>query len=369
LNADGKYPTSGGSGRQPGSSFKPFVLAAAFEKGIPPTKVYPAPAYFTLPTKECRPTPQFDCTIGNFEGSGGGSATLRVGTQKSINTVFAQLVRDVGCKETAEMAKKLGVTSAWYSPQVHTCSGTFALGVLDLSPLEMASAYATFANRGVRMDPTPVVRIEEPDGKGGFKTLEDNRHRQGVRVIDEVVADNVTDVLKGVITGGTGVKANINRPAAGKTGTAENNKDSWFVGYTPTLSTAVWIGFRDEPIPMKGIKGCPQMTGGCLPAPTWKDFMSVALKDVPATDFSQPAPIKVITDKLNSVARTGIDPGAARKPSGTSTGGPFEVGPAAPKASPPDTTATTVNDGSAASTTTTSTSTTSTTRPGGVLRP
>jgi penicillin-binding protein 1A len=369
LAPQGKYPTSGGTGRQPGSSFKPFVLATAFEKGVPPTKVYPAPAVFRLPAKECRPTPNFDCTIGNYEGSGGGSATLRTATQKSINTVFAQLVRDVGCKETAEMAKKLGITSAWYSPRVHTCSGTFALGVLDVSPLEMASAYSTFANRGEHMDPTPVVRVEEPDGNGGYRVLEDNRRRDGTRAIDEVVADNVTDVLRGVITGGTGTKANIGRPAAGKTGTSQANRNSWFVGYTPTLSAAVWVGYRDEPIPMRGIKGCAQMTGGCLPAPTWKDFMSGALKDVPATDFSEPAPIKVITDRLNKAARTGIDPGAERKPAGTSVGGPYEVSPPVPKASIPDSTTTTVDDGSGHAATTTTSPTTSTTRPPIVPRP
>ncbi|HVM07812.1 MAG TPA: transglycosylase domain-containing protein [Acidimicrobiales bacterium] len=372
LDAESQYVKSGGTGRQPGSSFKPFVLAAAFEKGIQPEKVYPAPAQYRIP--DCKPTPNFDCTIGNYEGGGGGSANLRVSTQKSYNTVYAQLVRDVGCKETGEMAKKLGLTSAWYSPQIHTCSGSYALGTLDVGPLEMASAYATFANRGVYQEPTPVVRIEEPDGNGGFKVLEDNRRRDGERVIDEVVADNVTDVLRTVIEGGTGTKANIGRPAAGKTGTSQANRNAWFVGYTPTLSTAVWVGYRDQPIPMRGIKGCGQMTGGCLPAPTWKDFMSVALKDVPSTDFSEPAPIKVITDKLNKEARTGIDPGPQRKASGTSPGGPYQVGPAAPKASPPETTSTTVDDGSNRPPSDTEpgprpTTTTTTTRPGGLLNP
>ena len=371
LAAEDKYVRSGGTGRQPGSSFKPFVLAAAFEKGVQPTKVYPAPAQYRIP--DCKPTPNFDCTIGNYEGGGGGSANLRVATQKSYNTVYAQLVRDVGCKETGEMAKKLGITSAWYSPQIHTCSGSYALGTLDVGPLEMASAYGTFANRGVYQAPTPVVRVEEPDGNGGFKVLEDNRRREGNRVIDEVVADNVTDILKGVIEGGTGTKANIGRPAAGKTGTSQANRNAWFVGYTPTLSTAVWVGYRDQPIPMRGIKGCAQMTGGCLPAPTWKDFMSVALKEVPVTEFSEPAPIKVITDKLNKEARTGIDPGTQRKASGTSTGGPYQVGPAAPKATPPATTTTVVDDGSGGSPDDGggggTPPTTTTTRPGGLLNP
>jgi penicillin-binding protein 1A len=363
LAAEGKYPRSGGTGRSPGSSFKPFVLAAAFEKGIQPTKVYPAPNVYHIP--DCKPSKTFDCTIGNYEGESFGSADLRAATVHSINTVYAQLVRDVGCKETAEMAKKLGVTSAWYAPGFHTCSGSFALGTLDLSPMEMASAYSTFANRGLHQEPTPIVRVEDRNGK----VLEDNRKREPVRAIDEVIADNVTDVLRGVITGGTGRNADIGRPAAGKTGTSQESKNAWFVGYTPTLSTAVWLGFRDEPIPMHNIRGCGKaMVGGCLPAKTWKAFMSPALKDVPVTEFSEPAPIKVIADKISKAARTGIDPGTQRRPSGTGIGGPYIVGPSAPTAEAPATTTTTAPSTATTSATTTTTKPTTTTT-GGILRP
>ena len=370
LAAEGAYPQSGGSGRSPGSSFKPFVLAAAFEKGIQPTKVYPAPNNFKIP--ECKPKPDNDCLIGNYEGASFGSADLRKATHSSINTVYAQLVRDVGCKETGDMAKKLGVTSAWYAPGHHTCSGSYALGTLDVSPLEMASAYAVFANRGLRQDSTPIVRVEDREGN----VLEDNRRREPVRAIDEVIADNVTDIMKGVITSGTGKAADIGRPAAGKTGTSQASKNSWFVGYTPTLSTAIWVGFRDEPIPMTNVRGCRPMTGGCLPARTWKSFMGPALKEVPVTEFSEPAPIKVITDKISKAARTGIDPGAQRKPSGTGLGGPYIVGPPAPKAdappapAAPTTTAPPASGGAAGSTTTTTARpATTTTAGGGILRP
>jgi penicillin-binding protein 1A len=361
LAAEDKFPQSGGTGRQPGSAFKPFVLAAAFEKGIQPSKTYPAPNSYRIP--DCKPTPNFDCTIGNYEGASFGSADLRKATHSSINTVYAQLVRDVGCKETGEMAKKLGITSAWYSPQVHTCSGSYALGTLDVSPLEMASAYGVFANRGMRQDTTPIVRVEDRSGE----VLEDNRRREPTRVLDEVIADNVTDIMKGVITGGTGKNANIGRPAAGKTGTSQASRNSWFVGYTPTLSTAIWVGFRDEPIPMRSVRGCSPMTGGCLPAKTWKAFMGPALEDVPATEFSEPAPIKVITDKLSKAARTGIDPGAQRRPSGTGIGGPYIVGPSAPTAeAPPPTSSPTTT---APTATTRPPATTTTTAGGGILRP
>ena len=370
LAEEGKYPISGGSGRQPGSSFKPFVLAAAFEKGVLPTKVYPAPNSYRIP--DCKPTETFDCTFGNYEGASFGSADLRKATHSSINTVYVQLIRDVGCKETGDMAKKLGVGSVWYSPSVQTCSGGYALGTQEVSPLEMASAYGVFANRGLRQDSTPIVRVEDREGN----VLEDNRRREPVRAIDEVIADNVTDVLKGVITSGTGKNADIGRPAAGKTGTSQASKNSWFVGYTPTLSTAVWVGFRDEPIPMTNVRGCRPMTGGCLPAKTWKSFMGPALKEVPVTEFSEPAPIKIITDKISRAARTGIDPGAQRKPSGTGLGGPYIVGPPAPKADapPPQAATTTTAPAAAASSTTTTTarpaaSTTTTTSGGGILRP
>ncbi len=371
LAAEGQYPESGGTGRQPGSSFKPFVLAAAFEKGVLPSKVYPAPNQYRIP--DCKPTANFDCTIGNYEGASFGSSDLRTATHKSINTVYAQLVRDVGCKETGEMAKKLGVTSAWYSPQVHTCSGSYALGTLDVSPLEMASAYGVFANRGLRQDSTPIVRVEDRDGS----VLEDNRRREATRVIDEVVADNVTDIMKGVITGGTGKNADIGRPAAGKTGTSQASRNSWFVGYTPTLSTAIWVGYRDEPIPMRSVRGCAPMTGGCLPAKTWKSFMAPALEGVPVTEFNEPAPIKVITDKISKAARTGIDPGEQRRPSATGGGGPYIVGPATPKAvaPPAEPASTTTTTAPTAATTTPTTArpagatTTSTTQQGGILRP
>jgi penicillin-binding protein 1A len=359
LAEEGAYPQSGGTGRQPGSSFKPFVLATAFEKGVLPSKVYPAPAEYKIPG--C--TGPKGCTIGNYEGGGGGSADLRTATIKSYNTVYAQLIRDVGCKETGEMAKKLGVTSAFYSPTIHTCQGSYALGTLDVSPLEMASAYGVFANRGLKQDSTPIVLVEDRDGT----VLEDNRRREPTRVLDEVIADNVTDILRGVISGGTGRNADIGRPAAGKTGTSQESKNSWFVGYTPTLSTAIWVGFRDEPIPMKSVQGCRPMTGGCLPAKTWKSFMGPALEGVPVTEFNEPAPIKVIKDQISKAARTGIDPGDQRRPSGTGVGGPYIIGPPTPKADAPAPTTTTAPP--ASTTTTRPGATTSTTQQGGILQP
>ena len=358
---DGDAVEGGGAGRQPGSAFKAFVLATALSKGFSPSRVYSAPRVFHIPG--CRAVSDAShCTIGNNEGEGGGSATIRRATAESINTVFAQIIRDVGCKDTAEMAKKLGLDSAWYSPQYHTCSGTYALGVIDVSPLNMASAYGVFANGGKRLPPTPVLIVRDSKNR----ILEDNTHRSGDQVVDKVVADNETDVLRGVINSGTGRSANIGRPAAGKTGTAENFTNAWFVGYTPTRSTAVWMGKANSENPenpaasLRNIKGVSRVFGASIPGPTWKAFMQADLKDVPVTDFDQPAPIRQLSDAIKYKARGGLDPGNKRYPSGTGEGGPYLVQPAAPKVDPPTTTTTAPpdNGGSSPSSTTTTSTTT-----------
>jgi penicillin-binding protein 1A len=253
------------------------------------------------------------------------------------------VIQDVGLPETAEMAKKLGIRSAWVAPNFrHGVS--YALGAQEVAPLDMASAYGVFAARGMRNEPTPVLLIKNP----ADEIIEDNRERdtKATRVIDEVIADNVTDVLRGVISGGTGTRANIGRPAAGKTGTAQEWRDAWFVGYTPTLSAAVWIGNKERPTPLYGIKGVGRVTGGSIPAATWKDFMSRALADVPVTDFNEPAPIQKIADELKREKdRTSIRSGARRRPSDAGDGGPFIYRPPSPEAAEPTTTTTTTPSG------------------------
>jgi penicillin-binding protein 1A len=273
----------GGTGRQPGSSWKPFVLAAAFAKGILDTKVYNAPSRYRIPG--C--TGEMGCVIENFEGGAGGRVSLRTATHNSYNTVYAQVIREVGVPEVAEMAKKLGITSAWVAnPEIHGPS--YALGAQEVSPLEMASAFGVFATGGTRVDPTPVEWVKSLDGK----YIEDNRKPAGRRVVAQIIADNVTDVLKGVITEGTATRADIGRPAAGKTGTAQEFRDAWFIGYTPTLSASVWIGNKKKPTPLRNVKGLERVTGGSIPAETWKLFMAEAVKDVPVTDFNPPQPLE-----------------------------------------------------------------------------
>ena len=345
----------GGGGRQPGSSFKPFTLAKAFEEGITPDRTYSAPHTYNY--RGCRNRP--DCVVHNVEGEGGGAMSLRSATAHSVNTVFAQLIENVGVKPTAELAHRLGVTRV--NPDgTDAVTGqpyglSLTLGTPDVAPLDMAAGFSVFAARGLQNPATPIVKIEEPGGN----VLEDNTKREPKRVMAEVIADNVTDVLRGVISGGTGTNANINRPAAGKTGTSENFGNAWFVGYTPTLSTAVWMGNSDgeDKDPLPG-----GTYGGTTPARTWANFMAEALKDVPVTDFNQPAPLKPVADELDRQARGGIDPGYRRYPEDTGSGGKFEQGYPPPRVAAPVTTEPT--------TTTTfpiPTSTTSTTRPRGVI--
>ena len=327
---------SGGSvGRQAGSAFKPFTLATALSKGLTPEKVYPAPDVFNPPG--CK---QKNCQIHNAadgEG-GGGSMTLRQATAKSVNTVYAQLIRDVGVKDTAEMAKRLGITSNSFIQGPDGQGVSYTLGTEPVSPLDMASAYGVFANQGQRANPIPVLLVKDANGK----VLEDNTHPVTTPVIDPAVASNVTDVLRGPVSpGGTAYpRADIGRPEAGKTGTTDNYVDAWFVGYTPTLSTSVWMGYpANEMTPMRGIKGFAQMFGGNLPAQTWHNFMLPALKDVPPTDFSQPAPITppTVVD-VNKQARGGIDPGTRSFARDTPLGGSFVQAPGAPTAVAPTTT-------------------------------
>jgi penicillin-binding protein 1A len=328
----------GGGGRQSGSAWKPFTLAAALAQGVSPSKVYRAPREY-LP-RACRGQVSASCKpIGNAsDGEGGGSRTLRDATVHSVNTVYAQLQEDVGLQAAGEMAKKLGITSAWESPRVHGIS--YTLGVLDVSPLDMASAYGVFSNRGLRVEPSPVVRVIDKAGAVVF----DNSKPEGERVLNENVADNITSMLRGVITSGTGTAANIGRPAAGKTGTGQNYTNAWFVGYTPTLSTSVWMGYADsQSKPLVGIKGVGRVFGGTIPARTWKAFMSKALADVPVTEFTEPAPIKPVVDALRSQARGGFDLGPTRAPVRTPADcdGPCEVRPGAPVVVAPTTTTST----------------------------
>ena len=280
--------TGGSTGFQPGSSFKPLVLAAAINEGLAPETRYPAPAQWSVPN--CQGG---ECSVSNYDFRDYGDITLREAMRASVNTVFAQLVLDVGLSNTVTLARNLGLD---YSPD-KTYGPSVALGAVETSPLAMASAYGTFANRGLRVEPTAVSRVIDADGN----VLIDNRARPGRKILSPTTADNVTSVLADVVTSGTGQRADIGRPAAGKTGTAQAYRAAWFVGYTPQLSTAVWMGHSDRLESLRNVNGVGQVTGGSHPAVAWGQFMAAAHEDLEVIEFPEPAIIEPIAETAEEV--------------------------------------------------------------------
>lgn len=338
---------SGGTpGRQPGSSWKPFVLAAAFEQGIQPTAAYSAPTVYQVPG--CKPSPgqpASTCQVHNAESSVASSETLAEATVYSTNTVYAQVAGQVGCPNVATVAKKLGVQSAYYStPPFYFCP-PYALGEVDVSPLSMASAYGVFANHGQRAETTPVLEVVDASGK---VLLDNIKHLPATSSeLPANIADNVTNVLQGVINSGTGTAAQLGRPAAGKTGTTNNYTNAWFTGFTPTLSASVWMGNADSQSKSLGrVKGVFPVFGGTWPAITWRNFMKVALAKVPATPFTQPAPIippqqAAALQAHGPTTTVGIRPGEPGFVEPTPSGGPYRIPAPNPYAPPPQTSSTT----------------------------
>jgi membrane peptidoglycan carboxypeptidase len=284
---------AGTDGRQPGSSWKPFVLATAFEQGIPPTATYDGPAVYDIPN--CKVLPgqaATSCQIHNDETDETGTFTLASAMAASVNTVYAQVAPQVGCANVATLAKSLGVESAYWSPSEFPYCQTYALGESDVSPLDMASAYGVFDDHGQRAAPTPILEIVNGAGKVLVNNI--SQAPATAPVMPANVADNVTKVLQGVLASGGTASAHAlaGREAAGKTGTTSNETNAWFTGYTPTLSTSVWMGYADsQSHPLGTIKGVNPVVGGTWPAATWQAFMTAALAGVPATSFDAPAPI------------------------------------------------------------------------------
>jgi len=333
----------GASGRQPGSAFKPFVLAQALASGITPDAIYSGSPH---DVSEACGSP--GTVLENYGGSRYGNIDLRSATWRSVNTVYTRLILDVGVDKTMALAKSMGLAGLRdYDPAVHCAS--VALGAESVSTLDMASAYGVFAARGLRAEPTPVISVTDREGN----VVLDMSQREPARVLSEPVADNVTDVLQGVLTSGTAAGRGIERPAAGKTGTTQDNKDAWFVGYTPTLSTAVWMGYENKTA--ETAKALPGITGGAAPARIWQAFMRAALRDVPPTEFSEPAPIEAVPDAAKIQQRRGFEPGRRMYPSQAPGSGGYAEDLAPPVADMPTTTT--------VPTTTTTSSTTTTTEP------
>ena len=281
-----------GTGRQAGSAFKPFALAAGIREGISLAKTYKAGAQITFPGADNGA----DYTVHNYEGgSFGDKLSLLEATVFSVNVVYAQLIKEVGPEDVAEVATDMGITT----PLCTTCLSS-ALGSNEVNPLDMASAYGTFATNGTHHPPFGITKIVDPSGEVLYDA-KDDPELEADEAIEPAVAYLTTTALEAVIQRGTGVRAQIGRPAAGKTGTAQEYRDAWFAGYTPDLAAAVWVGYPEGQIEMKpscsGISACKPtrtitgqgVTGGSFPAMIWQHFMLEALSSVPADAFTKPA--------------------------------------------------------------------------------
>jgi penicillin-binding protein 1A len=257
--------------RQPGSAFKPFVYYAAFASGrwAPDSTISDTPVSY--PDGDGYYSPR------NYDGGFSGPMPIRTALALSRNIPAIRLGQDVGINRVIEICRTLGIKSPM-EPVV-----SLPLGSVDLTPMEMAGAYATFANGGWQSPTTTIVQVT--DSKGNI--LLDNTPKPQL-VLDPWASAATTDVLQSVITNGTGRGAQIGRPAAGKTGTTSSERDIWFVGYVPQLSVAVWVGNDDYSPLGQG------STGGTFMAPAWKDFMLRALENTPvenfrpASEFSRP---------------------------------------------------------------------------------
>jgi penicillin-binding protein 1A len=261
--------------RQPGSTFKVMVLTSAVAQGMDPYSTYYTSAPFTYqPDSVLEPW-----IVHTYANDYHGSISVASATLMSDNTVFAQLTLDAGPQNVADMAYKLGVRQT--KLDVVPAMG---LGSDAVSPLEMASAYATLAAGGVYNEPLAITRVVLPDGKIDKSVGWGKPKRE--RVIPDWVAYEVTKVLESNMTSGTATGAYFGRTAAGKTGTTEDHADGWLCGYTPQLATAVWVGYPDAEryVSVHGVA----IAGGNIPASIWHDFMSPAMASMPARDFLTP---------------------------------------------------------------------------------
>jgi membrane peptidoglycan carboxypeptidase len=284
----------GSSGMQAGSTFKPFVLAAAVQQGLPLDTTVDAPATYTSPVFEdcargvCKPY-----AVSNAGDSNAGRHDVVSATHGSVNTAYLQFLERTGVERPAAIAESLGLRQFQVgapSGPLHR-GGSFVLGANEVSPLALTAAYAAFAARGTYCPPTPVVQVLDAGGQ-----QVPLQQQPCTQALEPRVADTVTSVLRGTIDGPapfrTARRADIGRPAAGKTGSTNSSRAAWFAGYTPQLAGTVWVG-RPVPSPLQDItvggQYFSQVYGGTLPAPIWRDVVGPVLRGTPVAPLPPPA--------------------------------------------------------------------------------
>ncbi len=294
---------AGGSGRQPGSTFKPVTLAANFEAGNGAGQQFPAPAEITLDVGDAEPW-----TVTNAGGQDYGTLTLAEGTFRSVNTVYAQAVLQVGPQAVVDLAGRLGIDREL------DAQPSIALGTEEVSVLEMGTLYSTLSRSGARIDPYVITSVETRDGR----VLRDLGDPEVTQAVEPAVADTVSAVLEETPRQGTARRAALDRPMAAKTGTTQRNADAWLAGYTPEYTAIVWVGNAESNEPIADVDG-ERVQGGTVPAGIWHDFMVEALADVPPTPFPEPDPdlLGDTSTPLTLEATPSVEPGETVAVTGT----------------------------------------------------
>jgi len=249
--------------RQPGSAFKPFIYAAALEKGVQPTDVR-----VDGPVRIGAWRPQ------NYGGGYRGPVSVETALAQSINTVAVKLAQEAGPQAVGGLARRFGFTTLPPAPDL-----SVALGAYEVSVIEMAGGFQVFQNRGGRVNPWIVEEIRTLDGR----PLYVRPQTAAVPVYEPARAAQMVQMMRKVLSSGTGTRAAFGRPAAGKTGTSQNWRDAWFAGFTPDMTTVVWVGDDDD-------RPMDRVTGGDLPAQIWRRVMTTAHAGLPVRDFDWIAP-------------------------------------------------------------------------------